>query len=122
MPRHHLRASAALDRRADAHAPGGQAVHRRRDDWRSMPHNQCLPAQLDEDMGFKLPVQLRQNTKQQGGEFLVPIVAGGHDQKPCGSAAQEMTTDEIRILAKDNSLIAVGNGGNHAVGAAIAIR
>jgi ATP-dependent protease HslVU (ClpYQ) peptidase subunit len=37
------------------------------------------------------------------------------------SAAQEMTADEISILAEDNSTIAVGNGGNHAVGAAISI-
>ena len=44
-----------------------------------MPHNQCLPIQLDEDMGFKQPVQLRQNTKQQSGEILVADVAGGHD-------------------------------------------
>ena len=87
-----------------------------------MPHNQCLPTQLDEDMGFKQPVQLRQNTKQQGGEILVPNVARGHKQKPGGSAAQEMTTDEIRILAKDDSPIAVGKGGNHVVGAAIPIR
>ena len=42
-----------------------------------MPHNQCLPTQLDEDMGFKQPVQLGQNTKQQGGEFLVPNIARG---------------------------------------------
>ena len=40
-----------------------------------MPHNQCLPIQLDQDMGFKQPVQLRQNTKQQSSEILVADVA-----------------------------------------------
>jgi len=86
-----------------------------------MPNNQCLPTQLDEDMGFKQPVQLRQNTKQQSGEILVADVASGHKQKSGGSAAQEMTADEISILTEDNSPIAVGNGGNHVVGAAIPI-
>jgi hypothetical protein len=70
-------------------------------------------------MGFKQPVQLRQNTKQQSGEILVANVASGHDQKFGGSAAQKMTSDEISILAEDYPSIAVGNGANQIVGGAI---
>jgi len=73
-------------------------------------------------MGFKQPVQLRQNTKQQSGEIMVADVAdvaGGHDQKLGGSAVLEMTTEEISILTEDYPSIAVGNGANQVVGAAI---
>ena len=50
---------------------------------------------------------------------MVANVAGGHDQKPCGCAVQKMTTDEISILTEDYPSIAVGNGANQVVGAAI---
>jgi hypothetical protein len=72
-------------------------------------------------MGFKQPVQLRQNTKQQSGEIQVANVTSGHDQKLGGSAAQEMTSDEISILTEDYPSIAVGNGTNQVVGGAIAL-
>lgn len=52
-------------------------------------------------------------------EILVANVASGHDQKFGGSAAQKMTEDEISILTEDYSSIAVGNGANPVVGAAI---
>ena len=61
-------------------------------------------------------------TKQQSGEILVADVTRGHKQKPGGSAAQEMTADDICILTGDNPPSDVVNGGNHVVGAKIPVR
>jgi hypothetical protein len=51
----------------------------------------------------------------------LPMLPRGNDQKPGGSAAQEMTADEISILAEDNPPITVGNRRDHIVAAAIPV-
>ncbi len=53
---------------------------------------------------------------------LVADVASGHDQQPGRATAQEMTPNEIIILTKHHPSIAIGDGRDRQVGAAITLR
>lgn len=87
-----------------------------------MPDNQCLPIQLNEVVAFEQVDQLWQYMKQQISQILVADVACADNQEPGGSAAQEMTANKISILAEDNTMITIRDGGNYLIGAAIACR